>query len=109
MFLCLREHTLPASVHSSPPAYQNSRMKKGRWNACAGTEHMNADKVGQESTTGMLCSLPKACFCVCPRYCVVVAVRSPSASTVKVNRFGVCMSDSVIENDTARYKDQCRG
>lgn len=72
---CMCEHALSISLRlfvclffSPPDDIKTLAGKTGLANACAGTEHTNADKVGQESTTRMFWL--EACVCVCVRVCV---------------------------------------
>lgn len=59
---------LSALFFSLPIKTQYSSSKEGRLNACASTEHMNADKVGQESTTGIFLQFGfRQVVCMCDR------------------------------------------
>lgn len=85
--------------------------KMGLANACAGTEHMNADKVGQESTTRMF--WPEACICVCEyvwpvSYIFGVKIFSCTdknkIKNKKQKRFRSCLEGLAKESSADQYK-----
>lgn len=88
--------------------------KTGLANACAGTEHMNADKVGQESTTRYVLQFGLrhvyVCASMCDRFLISFGLRSFPALTntrkknIKQNGFRSCLEGLAKESSADQYK-----